>query len=332
MSEKAEAASDNGDSRPHELTTFMQQDAAELKSEYDRIHAISAEDPGTAGDEGEEIWAEVLRNWLPESYQVVTKGRLLAADGSRGPQMDILVLRPGYPRRLLNKKLYLVAGVAAAFESKNTLKPAHLVRAFDQAEAIRALESTRSSTVFSELVPEVFFGVLAHTTSWSSPEAEQKERLDQLLQEQLFVTPGPRSVPSMLCVADLACWSMLRFSYNGPGLTGWEATQAYMDLPDEGAATLACMRFVDGDILGGAPPTPIAAAVASILERLSHDDAAVQPLAQYFHAAGQSGSASSVASRWYPLVDIYSAEVRSRLPYALTNGVRGSDWSMAYNF
>ena len=93
------AASSPSD-RPHELVTFMLQDAAEMQSKYDRIRGRTQEDPGTAGDEGEETWAALLRDWLPESYRVVTKGRLLAANGSAGPQLDVLVLRPGYPARL----------------------------------------------------------------------------------------------------------------------------------------------------------------------------------------------------------------------------------------
>jgi hypothetical protein len=110
----------------HELHTFLAQDLGVMASEYDRIRARSTEDPGTAGDEGEEAWAAVLRDWLPDSYQIRTKGRVLGASGTAGPQVDIIVLRPGYPQRLLDKKLYLAGGVAAVFECKNTLKASHI--------------------------------------------------------------------------------------------------------------------------------------------------------------------------------------------------------------
>ncbi len=66
------------------------------------------EDPGTAGDEGEENWADLLRDWLPQNYHIVTKGRILARNNEAGPQLDILVLKPDYPSKLLNKKHYLV--------------------------------------------------------------------------------------------------------------------------------------------------------------------------------------------------------------------------------
>lgn len=134
----------------------------ELASECERIRARSVEDPGTAGDESEEVWAELLRQWLPEDYTVVTKGRVLAADGSAGPQVDILILCPGYPKRLLTKKLYLSGGVTAVFECKNTLTAKHITDAFERAAKVNALSGKRIGTPFAELVPPIGFGLLAH--------------------------------------------------------------------------------------------------------------------------------------------------------------------------
>jgi hypothetical protein len=36
-----------------------------LARDYRRIRQRSADDPGTAGDQAEEDWAEILRSWLP---------------------------------------------------------------------------------------------------------------------------------------------------------------------------------------------------------------------------------------------------------------------------
>ena len=71
-----------------------------LALDYERIRARSRDDPGTAGDQAEEDWAAILRNWLPANYTVVTKGRILFEDGTSSPQMDVLVLSPSYPRGL----------------------------------------------------------------------------------------------------------------------------------------------------------------------------------------------------------------------------------------
>src|SRR5258706_2694249 len=105
----------------NDLVDFMRTLTREMGDEYDRIQKRSLEDPGTAGDQGEENWATVFKDWLPPDYQVVTKGRLLSENGIAGPQVDIIILYPFYPKKLLDKKLYLTAGVAAAFECKNTL-------------------------------------------------------------------------------------------------------------------------------------------------------------------------------------------------------------------
>jgi hypothetical protein len=122
----------------HELEEFLRQDQAELAAEYQRIFARSTEDPGTAGDQGEENWAALLRGWLPAGYHVVTKGRILFTDRSTSPQVDVVVLRPGYPERLVSKKLYLSSGVLAAFECKNTVKAEHITTAAATAALVKA--------------------------------------------------------------------------------------------------------------------------------------------------------------------------------------------------
>jgi hypothetical protein len=84
----------------HDLLDFLLQVSAEIQAEYERIRRRAAEDPGTAGDQGEENWASVLRGWLPPSYRIVTKGRLIGQNGSTSPQVDVIVLNPAYPSAL----------------------------------------------------------------------------------------------------------------------------------------------------------------------------------------------------------------------------------------
>ncbi len=57
-----------------------------MASEYERIRGRSLEDPGTAGDESEEVQAELLRQWLPEDYTIAIKDHILGADGSASPK------------------------------------------------------------------------------------------------------------------------------------------------------------------------------------------------------------------------------------------------------
>ena len=74
------------ETQAHDLHNFMQQISQEMASEYRRI-----QDPGTAGDQGEENWAELLRGWIPSNYEGVTKGRIISQDGRTSPQVDVVV-------------------------------------------------------------------------------------------------------------------------------------------------------------------------------------------------------------------------------------------------
>ena len=95
----------------HDFFKLMGAIKDSLRADYGRIRTRSRDDPGTAGDQAEEDWAEILRNWLPANYRVVTKGRILFEDGTSSPQVDVLVLSPSYPRGLSNEKYVFAGGV-----------------------------------------------------------------------------------------------------------------------------------------------------------------------------------------------------------------------------
>ena len=69
--------------KTHDLHDFLRQTGNDITEEYDRIQKRATEDPGTAGDPGEENWAELLRGWLPSTYKVVPKGRIISQDGQQ---------------------------------------------------------------------------------------------------------------------------------------------------------------------------------------------------------------------------------------------------------
>lgn len=85
----------------------MQQLTTQMKHEYDRIRLNSSNDPGTAGDEAENVWAELLRGWIPPQCKIVTKGQLIDIHGNLSPQVDIIILKPSYPRSFtIRKSIY----------------------------------------------------------------------------------------------------------------------------------------------------------------------------------------------------------------------------------
>ncbi len=135
----------------HDLVSFMRDATIQMASDYDLIQKRATEDPGTAGDQGEENWATLLRRWLPPTYQVVTKGRILPDQGAAGPQVDVLLLSPAYPQALIDKKLYLAGGVLAAFECKVTLTAAHVRDFVSHAVSISRLAPRRMGSPFRDV-------------------------------------------------------------------------------------------------------------------------------------------------------------------------------------
>src|SRR4051794_9795420 len=112
--------------RSHDLHAFMRELCREVTDDYAIIRHRALEDPGTAGDRVEETWASLLREWLPATLHVVTKGRVLGVAGNTSPQVDVVILEPDYPVRLRRRKVFLSAGVLAVFECKLTLRLTHL--------------------------------------------------------------------------------------------------------------------------------------------------------------------------------------------------------------
>jgi hypothetical protein len=275
---------------PHELHEFLRQVDETLSREYVRIRARSAEDPGTAGDEGEENWAELLRRWLPPSCPVVTKGRIVGASGNASPQVDVLVLRPGYPRAMLSKKLYLSGGVAAAFECKLTLQPKHLPKIAETAAAIRQLLPERSGSVYRELNSTLLFGVLAHSSRASDQDAKGIRTLlrrMEILDEA--TAKHPRELLDCICISDLATLWLVRhpsfvphqrdktarFAGHVRPVTARVVFAKHQTRPSEGGDPLLRQAF-----------TPIGALVTVLLRRLAWELPDLRPVADHFRLSG----------------------------------------------
>lgn len=82
------------DYETNDLYDFVLSATREMSEEYHRIQKRATE---------EENCATLFRDWLPPTFQM-TKGRFLDYDGTASTQVDILVLKPEYPRKLLDKK------------------------------------------------------------------------------------------------------------------------------------------------------------------------------------------------------------------------------------
>jgi hypothetical protein len=313
----------------HDLYDFMRQISFEMAAEYNRIQMRATEDPGTAGDQGEENWAELLRDWLPRTYEVVTKGRIISQDGRTSPQIDVLVLSGAYPKKLLNKKLYLAAGVAAAFECKITLRTSHIADAVANCVRIKSLYPPRIGTPYKELHCPLIYGLLAHSHAWRGTQSTPEENIEQKLNEvDVSQVTHPRSQLDILCVADLATWTSSKMTFFGPRQSSdWETMAPIYG--SNGSATTAYVGHTRKHEQQVEHFTPIGVLVSYLSQKLAWEDASLRNLADYYRVADIAGSGQGYMRRWPS--SIYSDEIRTRVEAGcLSNGRPWDEWSIAF--
>lgn len=269
-----------------DFIAFIKSSTDEIAAEYHRIQRRVKEDPGTAGDQGEENWAEVLRSWLPTHYTVVTKGRILASDGRASPQVDVLVLSPAYPPALEEKKLYLAAGVVAAFECKVTLRAKHIPSFFETCRIIRELAPRERGTPYTELKCPIIYGLLAHSHEWKSETSTPGENIYRLLMEADKTLKSPYDMPDIACVADVGMWCAFKSIMNDiRPPNALEVITSYMAMTAQTATP-------------GDPFTPIGGFLTLFYQQLARKDPTMRPLAQYFLAAKALGSGQGGQRKW----------------------------------
>jgi hypothetical protein len=312
----------------HDLFSFMSQISMEMASEYQRIRARALEDPGTAGDQGEENWAALLRGWLPAGYQTVTKGRLISHDGRTSPQVDVLILKPSYPRKLLDKKLYLAAGVAAAFECKITLTAEHIKKLFKNCALIKSLFPPRYGSPYRELRSPIIYGLLAHSHSWKSEKSQPLSNIEKMLYtSDLEEVTHPRFGLDLLCVADLAAWTSLAMVFLGPANAPMDWERLAPHYGREGAATTSYIGHGHESPNQSHDFTPIGVLISYLIQKLAWEDVACRDLADYYRLANLSGSGSGFQRPWP--ASIYSDAIRNRVQAGmLSSGAAWDEWSM----
>ena len=292
--------------QPHDLVHFMKNITSEIEAEYKRIKKRTIEDPGTAGDEGEENWAELLREWLPQTYHVVTKGRILSMGNTASPQVDVLVLKPNYPRKLLNKKHYLSAGVIAAFECKTTLRKAGLKKSFENSKKISEVlkgesesnyyseKHRRGDTTYIQLHKPILYGILAHSyaAEFGSTPEKAREKISGLIEEfdnQFFT--HPRELVDIMCISDLATWSAQRYPYSHLWYENPNPTNPhdkYIVEDQHGPQT--CYTCFHPEIWREGTShrestTTIGSLLASLYQKMSYKDPSLEEWSRYFKRA-----------------------------------------------
>lgn len=311
----------------HDLHKFMDQITTDMGSEYERIYARAAEDPGTAGDEGEENWANLFKQWLPPTYHVATKGRIIGHDGQMSKQIDVVVLKPAYPRKLLEKRTWLAGGVAAAFECKTTLTAAHVSASIERCEDFKKLYAPREGTPRKELTSPLIYGLLAHSHSWKGEKSDPIGNIQRSLDSGAPNVSHPRFEMDVMCVADLATWSRMfitRYEANWSPHNETELVKAF------GAAcgpvtTMGCSSPQSH----AQHPSfrPVGALLDDLNRRIAWADPNVRDIADYYRMAKLGGSSSGPMRMW-PLSS-YSPEVAMKVAAGqVTNGKVWDEWAV----
>jgi hypothetical protein len=265
-------------SPPHDLEYLVKQATAKLAAEYDRMRQVAKEDPGTSGDQGEENWKELLRQWLPASYHVETKGRIISSTGETSGQVDVVVLRPSYPNGLLSSKLYLATGVLAAFECKRTLRRENIKAAVKA--GIRIKKLARSDQRVNH---QIIYGLLAHSHDlWRAKKPPEQVLEEALNQADKYEVADPRDGIDMICVPPLGTWTLLR--------------RAHDLSKDKGIFLTSYMGGPAKDFIGGTDA--IGRFLTAFLRRLGRVDESITPIADYFEGVGLFGFGSGEVREW----------------------------------
>lgn len=297
-----------------------------MASEYQRIYARTAEDPGTAGDEGEENWAALLREWLPPTYHIETKGRLISHDGKMSPQVDIVVLKPSYPKKLLEKKVWLAGGVAAAFECKNTLTAAHVTAAVERCVAFKSLFLPRIGTPRAELRSPLVYGLLAHSHSWKGQRSNPIENIRSALMAASEKIDQPRNLLDLICVADLACWHLIHIAFYE---AKWGRNQAQDEkvFGGRGGPMTAHTCASRNSEQQTNEFRPVGALIAELVRALAWNDPIVRDIADYYSIVNLQGNSSGTTRPWP--YSVYSNVVRLGIAAGrLTNGEAWDEWAV----
>lgn len=323
----------------HDIHDFVISSHDEIAREYARIRTRASQDPGTAGDQGEENWATILKKWLPSYLRVVTKGRILTDSGYTSPQIDILVLYPSYPEFLLDKKLYLAGGVAAAFECKTTLEAAHVEKAVKTAAEIQRNLPKRKGTPYKELNSTIIYGLLAHSHSWkkdkSTPIVNIQKKLEQA--DACYVQ-HPIECIDYVTVADLATWATSKMTYMSPKLPSYDRNLSTIYGPNGSAATgYVCFPIGNKvetqtqDWLKGQQDyfRPLGVLLSGLFSKLSWTFSDMRNLEEYFRKTNIAGRGRGSMRLWD--INIYSKEIRQRIYNGvLSNGIPYDEWSIGF--
>jgi hypothetical protein len=291
----------------NDLRLYMQQVTDEMQADYERIRGRSREDAGTAGDNSEEDWKKLLSGWLPPIFPIVTKGRIMNTKGECSDQVDLLVLSPWYPTKLLGKKEYLEGGVLAAFECRLTLRSGDVKEVFTHAKQITEMsQQWRAGSPYRDINRRIVFGLLAQSHDWNAPASTPLENVRLSILEAEQIADMPNQMADFVTIANLGTWASAKMLLppsilNRPGIV--EANLARYGSFDYSGGVVEAGYVEYSDETQHVPEdqgsvTPIGALIVGLLEKLAWDEPSLRTLAEYFILSNVTGSGRGILRSW----------------------------------
>lgn len=297
----------------HDLHHFMHKLNRNMEMDYEYLQKRASEDPGTTGDQAELHWANWLREWLPPTYEVVTKGRIIDQTGQASPQIDILVLKSFYPKRLHSEKHYLSAGVAAAFECKTTLKADHIQEAMETSTKIKKLCRHREGTPYKELHAPIIYGLLAHSHRWANPPEDLI--MNKLLDSDSLYVDHPRLGLDFLCVANYGTWTRFHLLLPQTPTLPVQVNSGYINFIPSNTQNF----------------TAVGSFYATLMERLAWEDSTLRDIVDYYRSVRIGGESEGGNMRQFSF-EVFSDSVQQHIRdgLLLNNPLSWDKWNISF--
>ena len=309
--------------------TYNRQHSDEAAAECNHVQEQATASLKHTKNEKGQSWAKLLRGWLPSTYEVVTKGRIISRDGCISREIDVLVLKRAASKKLLNKNLYFSTPVAAAFECKTTLTIGDIVQAMKACTEIKSLYPVRVGTPYRELHAPIIYGVLARSYSWKGDNTVPASNIEQ----ELLTSDGAyvlhlRECLDLLCVANLGTWSTVKV-LTPLALALYCKTSMRSVLQSGFTLQTAYMMGISSHKNRDSHFTPTGSFIFDLSRKLAWEDAQLRDMSQYHHRTKMKRLGSGKPRPWN---FSFSKNVTRRLENHRLNYDDWSEWNVVSGF
>ena len=178
-------------SMPDRLIDILDGLQAQLEGNL-RGSRLAVAHPGARGDASEEGWLRVLKDHLPQRYQV-DHAFVIDSNGATSEQIDIVIYDRQYSPflyNLANQRYVPAESVYAVLEVKQDLSREHVLYAGEKAASVRRLHRTSAPIPYASgaydprLPPRIVSGLVTYQSSWSPPFGDAfRDALSELAPE-----------------------------------------------------------------------------------------------------------------------------------------------------